>query len=208
MHVKTMPLGPLQTNCYILYKDQHALIIDPGGEAEKVIHFLKQHDLKPCAILLTHAHFDHIGGVDDLRYQLDIDVYLHEEESEWLEEPRYNGSAVFPRTPITTKRPDHHLVPGDLTIANFSFDVKHTPGHSPGSVSFIFHDQQKVFSGDVLFQQGVGRTDLRGGDTKTLVRSIRETLYTLNDVYVVYPGHGVSTTIGEEKRNNPYVPGH
>lgn len=206
MQIKTMALGPLQTNCYMIYKYNEVLIIDPGEEAEKVIYFIEENQLTPQAILLTHAHFDHIGGVDDLRHHYGIDVYLHESEAEWLEEPTFNGSGAFPRTPVKTDRPDHLLTSGELAIGSFTCEVKHTPGHSPGSVSFIFHDEQKVFSGDVLFKQGVGRTDLYGGSTNELVQSIRGTIYTLPDSFVVYPGHGVPTTIGDEKQNNPYVP--
>jgi len=207
MHIKTMPLGPLQTNCYIIYKNKEALIIDPGEEAEKVVQFIDDNALTPKAIMLTHAHYDHIGAVGHLRHHYNIDVYLHEAEAEWLEEPDYNGSGRFPGTSVKTERPDHLLIPGELSIANFSCEVKHTPGHSPGSVSFIFHNEKKVFSGDVLFKQGVGRTDLYGGSMDELVRSIRGTLYTLDDSYTVYPGHGITTTIGNEKQSNPYVPG-
>jgi len=206
MEVEIMPLGMLQTNCYLVYKGKEALIIDPGDEAEKVINFLTQNELTPQAILLTHAHFDHIDAVDDLRRHYNIDVYLHEAEAKWLEDPSFSGSASVPRTLPQTNKPDHFLEPGELTIGNFSFNVKHTPGHSPGSSSFIFHQEQKVFSGDVLFKQGVGRTDLRGGDTEELLQSIRGSLYALDEAYTVYPGHGETFTIGYAKQSHPYVP--
>lgn len=202
MNVKTLPLGPLQTNCYILYKDQQALIIDPGNEGHKIIEFIKKENLIPQAILLTHAHYDHIGAVDEIRKHYNLDVYLHELESTWISNPPYNSSGLFQHT----SEPEHILSEGKLTIGNFSFSVIHTPGHSPGSVSFIFPEDQKIFSGDVLFKYGVGRTDLYESSPQSLVHSLREKLYKLPNDFVVYPGHGTTTTIGDEKINNPYVP--
>lgn len=200
-----MSLGDLGTNCYIIYEEQNGLIIDPGGEAEKVISFLEEKDIIPVAILLTHAHFDHIGGVDTLRKYYNIDVYLHENEADWLEDPNLNRSTAFTRKEVRTKRPDHLLVPGQMTLSSFEFEVTHTPGHSPGSVSFIFADHNFIVSGDVLFQQGIGRTDLPGGSFAELEDSIKNKLYHLQDSTAVYPGHGSPTTIGSEKVNNPYI---
>lgn len=207
MQIQRMSLGPLGTNCYIIYDQSKALIVDPGGDADQVIAYLLQETLTPSAILLTHAHFDHIGAVNKLRKHFNINVYLHENEADWLEEPRLNGSYRFVGEEISTSRPDGLLVPGKMQVSSFEFEVVHTPGHSPGSVSFIFHKEQLVFSGDVLFQQGIGRTDLIGGSMEQLEASIRTQLYTLDDKYTVYPGHGPKTSIGQEKRNNPYVPG-
>jgi glyoxylase-like metal-dependent hydrolase (beta-lactamase superfamily II) len=204
MNIKTMPLGPLGTNCYIVYDELNALIVDPGGEAEKVIQFLDGEKLTPAAILLTHAHFDHIGAVQNLRNHYAIDVYLHEKESEWLTDASLNGSWRFKGQEIITKAPEHSLKPGPIQIASFDFEAVHTPGHSPGSVSLIFKREQIVISGDVLFNQGIGRTDLPGGDMKLLESSIRNVLYTLDDSFAVYPGHGPETTIGREKSHNPF----
>jgi glyoxylase-like metal-dependent hydrolase (beta-lactamase superfamily II) len=204
MNIKSMPLGPLGTNCYIVYDESNAIIIDPGGEAEKVIRFLDSVKLKPAAILLTHAHFDHIGGVEELRNHYRIDVYLHENEADWLTDANLNGSSRFMAQGITTKSPDQLLEPGKLEIASFTFEAVHTPGHSPGSISLIFHREEMVISGDVLFNRGVGRTDLPGGDMQLLESSIRNVLYKLGDNFTVYPGHGPKTTIGEEKSGNPF----
>src|SRR5699024_4543723 len=119
----------------------------------------------------------------------------------WLGEPRFNGSYRFVGEEIITSRPDHLLAPGMMHMSSFEFEVVHTPGHSPGSVSFIFHKERIVFSGDVLFQQGIGRTDLIGGSMEQLAASIKTHLYTLDDGYTIYPGHGSETSIGAEKRN-------
>lgn len=206
MKIHSMSLGELGTNCYIVYDNHHALIVDPGGEPEKVIYFLESQNVEPQAILLTHAHFDHIGGVDALRKHFNIDVYLHKNEADWLGEPRLNRSTAFTRKEVRTARPEHHLTTGEMKLSTFTFEVIHTPGHSPGSVSFIFKDEGFVISGDVLFQQGIGRTDLPGGSIEQLEKSIRGSLYLLDDTFIVYPGHGSYTTIGAEKRNNPFVP--
>ena len=205
LNIKRLSLGPLGTNCYILYNGEDALIVDPGGDAKQIISFLDQQNVKPLCILLTHAHFDHIGGVEELRNHYNIDVYLHENEQEWLSNPELNRSLFFTGEGFAIKGPDHLLRPGKIELGSFEFEIIHTPGHSPGSVSFIFKDDQFIVSGDVLFQNGVGRSDLPGGNFTQLESTIREKLYKLPDEYVVLPGHGETTTIGYEKETNPFV---
>lgn len=207
MFVKTFPLGPIGTNCYILHKGEQCLIIDPGAEPEVIMHYLKEEKLIPQAILLTHAHFDHIGAVDVLRNKYAVDVYLHAAEAEWLEKPELNRSLLFfgDAGAVQTAKPERILTVGNLEIGAFTFEVLHTPGHSPGSVTFVFHDEQCIVSGDILFQQSIGRTDLPEGDFEQLMKSIISQLYPLPNHFTVYPGHGPSTKIGIEKKSNPFT---
>lgn|SRR5699024_3799223 len=207
MKVKTFSLGPLGTNCYILSKDHACLIVDPGGDSNIIKDYITTNALTPSAILLTHAHFDHIGAVDDIRKEYNLDVYLHASEKEWLEDASLNRSDIFMGVAngYTTEAPDVLLVEGELQIDTFSMKVVHTPGHSPGSVTFIFEDEKCIVSGDVLFQRGIGRTDLPEGSMEQLAESIVSKLYTLDDHYDVYPGHGPATNIGDEKRMNPFT---
>lgn len=207
MEIKTMPVGMIGTNCYILSKGKHALIVDPGGDAEKIIQYIEENELTPLGILLTHAHFDHIGGLETVRNKFQVNVYIHQAEQSWLTDPMLNGSHKLMGGEITATEAEITLEEGELTIGEFHFTVAHTPGHSPGSMSFIFTDSKQVFSGDVLFNQGIGRTDLPGGDLPTLEHSVTRKLYQLDDEYRVYPGHGPSTTIGFEKVNNPFFRG-
>jgi hydroxyacylglutathione hydrolase len=205
MQIHTLSLGPMGTNCYIVEAKNDCLIIDPGGDSVKLIEWIKQKELRPQAILLTHAHFDHIGAVDDVRDVYHIPVYLHEEEADWLGDSGKNGSKMFPVKQITARDCDETLKLGDMQLEHFFFEVRHTPGHSPGSVSLVFHKEGYAIVGDALFQRGIGRTDLYRGDLPTLLSSITEQLLTLPEDTVVYPGHGPATTIGEEKAKNPFL---
>ncbi|WP_138415801.1 MBL fold metallo-hydrolase [Aquibacillus sediminis] len=206
MNIKTMPLGPLQTNCYIVYTDESAIIFDPGGDGEKLVSWLQEVNVTPVAILLTHAHFDHIGAIDYLKEYFQIPVYVHEAEAEWLEDPQKNGSGLFPVGEIKTSQgPDNYIKTGSTTVDGFTFEVRHTPGHSPGGVIFIFHEERYIIGGDSLFQLGIGRTDLPGGDHQQLIDSINNEMFSLADDFTVYPGHGDRTTIGFEKKENPFL---
>lgn len=201
-------LGALQTNAYVLIDATRtrAAVIDPGTPDAALLRRLD--GLKVEAIVLTHAHFDHIGGVGELRRRFGCPVHLHALEKDWLVDPLKNGSARWPDVggPVTTDPPDAYLEDGQkLGLLGETFDVLHTPGHSPGSVSLRCGDL--LFAGDALFRRSIGRTDLPGGNGPALERSIREKLYALPDDTIVLPGHGPETTIGEEKRDNPYVRG-
>lgn len=208
MKWQRIPLGPLQTNSYLLYdENKQCIIFDPGSEGPKLNKIIKDKGLKPLAILLTHAHFDHIGAVDDVRQKWNIPVYVHKNEQTWLENATLNGSAHFLQGELITVQPTDHLIKQEQTlmIGPFLFDIFETPGHSPGSVSFYVDSIGVVFSGDALFYGSIGRTDLRGGNHEKLIRSIRTKLLTLPEDTIVLSGHGPETLIGSEMNHNPFL---
>ncbi|MDQ0196711.1 MBL fold metallo-hydrolase [Paenibacillus wynnii] len=206
LNIRNYNLGPLQTNAYLLTgaDPKRGIIIDPGMNPAGLIRNIEGMEIE--AILLTHAHFDHMGGVDEIRKLKNCPVYLHALESEWLTNPKLNGSLMWPNvSPLLTTDPaEFDLAEGQtLKLIGMDFRVYHTPGHSPGSVSFLCGND--LFSGDVLFRLGVGRTDLPGGKERDLFDSIRGKLFKMDDEVKVYPGHGSRTTIGFERERNPYV---
>ncbi|WP_079509737.1 MBL fold metallo-hydrolase [Mesobacillus jeotgali] len=210
MKWKQVPLGPLQTNCYIIYdKTLSCLIIDPGENPKKLSSVIEQLKLKPEAILLTHAHFDHIGAVDRIRDKYGIKVYIHEKEKDWLTDPALNGSRHFMlNEPIKARAADNLFKnEGEMSIGNFAFEIFETPGHSPGSVSLYFPIANFVVAGDALFQGSIGRTDLPGGNHNQLIKSIHDKLLVLPEETEVLPGHGPTTTIGLEIDSNPFLNG-
>jgi hydroxyacylglutathione hydrolase len=203
MEWKQVPLGTMQTNCYVLKKeDKSCLIIDPGSEGEKLIQILKQEELNPVAVVLTHAHYDHIGAIDTIRDEYHIPVYLHENEKDWLSSPALNLGNV------SVKEADE-LITGEqeLTIGSFTFQIYETPGHSPGSISLYFKDDNIVCSGDVLFKRSIGRSDLPNCNPEHLMKSIHDKLLTLPENTTVLCGHGSVTTIGNELESNPFLNG-
>lgn len=204
IQVRQIVTGTIEENCYIVYKDTIALIIDPGDETSKIKNEIEELGVRPIAILLTHAHFDHIGSLEDIRVDYDVPVYISPKEKDWLGDPVKNLSFSNPFS-VTANPAEEFFTPNEkLSINGFPFEVVPTPGHSPGGVSFIFHDDRFVISGDALFKGSVGRTDLPGSQPEILLDGIREHLFSLPDDYAVYPGHGRDTTIGYEKHTNPY----
>lgn len=204
IQVKQVVTGMIEENCYILYSENQALLIDPGDETSKIKDQIEELGVRPIAILLTHTHYDHIGSLEDIRVDYDVPVYVSSQEQDWLGDPAANLSVNKPYEVIA--KPADHLFSSleTLKIGPFTFDVVPTPGHSPGGVSFIFHEDQFVISGDALFKESVGRTDLPGSEPKRLLDGIRKHLFTLPENYAVYPGHGRDTSIGHEKAANPY----
>jgi len=210
MEWKRLSLGPLQTNAFVVYNQENqALMIDPGGDEDRLIQWLREKKLTITAILLTHAHFDHIGAVEGVRDTFQCPVYVHKREDQWLIDPQLNGSALFSGIkPIKGEKADHHYPnKRSFQVGSFTCKLYETPGHSPGSVSFYFPEEKVIFSGDVLFRGGVGRTDLPGGDEDTLINTIHEKLLSLPNETIVANGHGPETTIGEEKETNPFING-
>lgn len=198
--VFTQPLGPVEANCYVVVKDHHALVIDPGDDFSALKRLLTEEEATLDAILLTHAHFDHIGGLDGLIEEDGVDVYMNPKEFDFLDDMRLNGSAYF------YAKVKSHAVPkavhdGMQKIGAFEVEAKTLPGHSVGST--IYRIEDTLFTGDVLFQGSVGRVDLPTGSERDMMASIQY-LKTLPQDLVVYPGHGPATTIGQELRWNPY----
>ena len=204
-----LPVGPLQCNCSVFGDEQtrEAIVIDPGDNIDGVLAILRKHQLKVKAIVITHAHIDHIGALGELRERTGGRGLLHPGDEPLYatlrEQARWLGVAP---PPIVTL--DGELTDGDsLNAGGAKLDVLHTPGHTPGSVSFALDlgDRALLLTGDTLFREGVGRWDLGGTSLADIARSIRSKLFAYPDETVVIPGHGPATTIGHEKRENPYV---
>lgn len=207
--IHVYPVGPLQANCYIVthQKEPAALVIDPGDDAEHLLTALEGRRVE--AILLTHAHYDHIGALEQVRQATGAPVYIHRDEAAWLTDPLLNGSLSpwAPGGPVRCSPADHLLEHGDtVEFAGVQLRVAHTPGHSPGGVSYI--GPGFAFTGDALFRGSIGRTDLPGGDHQQLIAAIRDHLLTLPDATVILPGHGPASTVGDERRTNPFLADH
>src|SRR5690625_333489 len=201
-----VPLGPLSTNCYIIEKEKSALIIDPGGDYDYLKAHIENNKLNVEAILLTHAHFDHIGAVDQLRTDYNVEVYMHELEKDWLTDPSLNGSGRYIMDPTSASNPPVHLIEeGPFSVGSFQLSVLHTTGHSPGSLSFYLQDAGILIAGDTLFHRSIGRTDLPFGNHDELIKSIQEKILTLPENTICFPGHGPETTVKDEKELNPFL---
>jgi hydroxyacylglutathione hydrolase len=204
--VLTLPLGELQTNCFIAADSETkvAAVIDPGWDAPQVLAALETRQWSLKYILLTHAHFDHIGAVADLVDATSVPVALHRADLPLLH--HLGGAALFGYDIRPSPKPSLFLQPGQvIEVGQLRFEVLFVPGHTLGHVAFYEWQANAVFSGDVLFRQGIGRTDFPGGNLETLLTSIRDQLLVLPDETTVYPGHGPATTIGAERRDNPFL---
>lgn len=207
--VETFPAGPLQCNCSVLAcpDTKQAVIVDPGGERERIAEIVRHYDLTVSSIIHTHAHLDHIYGTKDVKQAHGGQICLHRGDL-FLYDGLAMQCAMFGVPKQDVVPVDRFVEHGDkVELGTLSLDVIHTPGHTPGSLCFEVSDGAKtiVFAGDTLFRRSVGRTDLPGGDARALQRSIRERLYTRTPDAIVVPGHGPSTTLGEEAKANPFV---
>lgn len=201
MRVDALSVGELQVNCYILSSSQtgNAIIIDPGDDYPKIKSFLEKHKLNPKFIVHTHGHIDHIQADDEFG----LTVYAHKLDVELLKDSGKNLSN-FLSLPFKVSSPVKPLEDGEkITLDDMSLEVMHTPGHTPGGI--CLKAKNVVFTGDTLFAGSIGRTDFPGASGKQLIKSIKDRLFILPDETLVYPGHGPSSSIGEEKRENPFL---
>lgn len=210
LYLKSFTFNPFQENTYVVYNDeQEAWIIDPGNsnatENKLLVDFLAEKKLQPSRLLLTHAHIDHILGNAFVHEQWGLLPEVHEADVFFIDrlpETANMYGVPFEASPMAK----HFLKEGDeLMLGDYVFNCLHTPGHSPGSISFYNAENKLLISGDVLFQGSIGRSDLPMGDHETLIKSIKEKLLILTDDVKVYSGHGPSTTIGRERTHNPFL---
>ena len=207
MDVRMFTVGPVQENCYLFRRDgsDRALIVDPGDEADRLLRAIDELGVELDGILITHTHFDHVGAVAPVARATGAEVWVPQIEKRVLGD--IMSYVPWPGFgPFESWDAEHTLAGGEkLELAGFEIDVLFTPGHSPGHVTFSIPDEQATFSGDVLFQGSVGRTDLPGGDWPTLLESIRSLVDSLPGETTVYPGHMGITTLGAERATNPFL---
>lgn len=209
MRIERIVVGPLETNCYLLTDDSSeelpTAVIDPGAEPERIEEEIRRRKLTPVLILNTHGHGDHTMGVAHLRKAFDAKYFVHEADAA-LEDDHDDDLAELLRSfaGAMPPKPDGYLSDGEeLRLGSLRIRVIHTPGHTPGGVCFLADDA--LFTGDTLFAGGVGRTDLPGGSTETLMRSIQERILTLEGDLRVFPGHGLDSTLAVERATNPWL---
>jgi glyoxylase-like metal-dependent hydrolase (beta-lactamase superfamily II) len=204
MIVRALSVGPMEANCYILECEETraAMVIDPGSEAAKILSVIGEHNLQLKLIVNTHAHVDHIAANSDLKEKTSTPLCIHTADADILVDPQKNLS-FFIGTPVSSPVPDRLLEDGDiLEVGTLSLKVIHTPGHSPGSICLL--GNKCIFTGDLLFAGGIGRYDFPGSSYTTLMDSLRKVM-ALDDDLIVYPGHGPTTTVGNERRTNPFL---
>ncbi|MGD9210225.1 MAG: MBL fold metallo-hydrolase [Desulfobacteraceae bacterium] len=204
MIIEQLALGPIQANCYIIGcpKTQETAVIDPGDEGDKILMLLAKNSLKVTKIINTHGHFDHVGANRYIKEATGADLLIHRKDASMLSQLS-TAAAAWGMRAENSPAPDKELEDGDtISFGEITLNVIHTPGHTHGGISL--YGENCVFVGDTLFAGSIGRTDLPGGDYETIISSIQQKLFTLPEETKVYPGHMGTTTIGMEKRNNPF----
>ena len=206
LKIGRMVMGPVQTNCYFVYdsEDKKAVVFDVPCDGVGIYNALKKNGIEVAGICLTHGHFDHIMGANELRGAASVKIYAYEEEQDVCENTHNNCTDQISR--LYTVKCNRYLKDNEeVDIEGIKFKVIATPGHTKGSCCFYFEDDKMLISGDTLFCGSIGRSDLPTGSEATLIRSLNERLMCLPDDVKVYPGHGDETTIGFERKNNPFI---
>jgi len=207
MIIQGIQVGMIGTNCYLVAcpETKEVIVIDPGDEAKRIFDWTEKNGFKVAAIVNTHGHWDHVGGNNELKKLTGAPIFIHEQDAQFLTDGKLNLGSMMGKNEASPLA-DRILQEGDLIkVGNVELKVIHTPGHTPGGISLV--GEKDVFVGDTLFAGSIGRTDLPGGDYGVLISAIKNKLLPLDDEMKVYPGHGPSTTIGLEKKKNPFLMG-
>ncbi len=205
MKLVRVQAGVYAVNCYIIYCEEkkEGIIVDPGGDVDTILDYIRENGLNIKYLILTHGHGDHIGGLKELKEKLNAKIAIHEEDAEMLKDASKNLSSQMPMQKVELEA-DILLSEGDIIeFGNEIAKVIHTPGHTRGGICLVINDS--IITGDTLFAGSIGRTDLYGGDYDTLIKSIKEKLMIYPDETKIYPGHGSPSTIGKERHRNPFL---
>ena len=210
MTVEKFTFNPFYTNCYLIIHNKKCIIIDPScyfdNEKEKIYKYLKINNLKPILYIATHGHIDHIFGSKFLKEKFNIPFYAHKDEQDLINVSHEHSKYYFNLEMDIPPQVDNYIKEGDqINLDDEKIEIVEVPGHTVGHIALISRTLKAVFTGDTLFEKTIGRTDLPGGDTETLLRSIHLKILSLPDDFIVYPGHGNNTTIGDAKKYNPYI---
>ena len=205
-HIQTFCLGDWMTNCYVVQAGDLCWIVDAGFSPQSLIQYIQDRGLTPQAVVLTHAHVDHIAGLNDVRdVWPDLPIWIHQAEKDFLMDTALNLSIALAE-PVVAPEANAVLTHGQvLTLADMDFEIRHTPGHSPGGICLYQAQHQVALVGDTLFSGSIGRYDFPTSDGRVLLESIQQQLLTLPNETQVLPGHGPATTIGQERQNNPFL---
>lgn len=207
MKIEKLVIGMHESNCYIVSDENKALVIDPGGEAGRIVKQIRRNNLEVVGIVLTHYHCDHIEGVEEVKKAFDCKIFAHKKEAKGLLDPNINHTASLSRKPLSITADELLSEGSKITISeNLFLEVVHTPGHTPGGICLISKDNKVAFTGDTLFEDGLGRTDLEGGNEDLMKKSVSNKISNWTDEITIYPGHGNSVTMKDlRKRNINYL---